>query len=74
MRLYFKLIVLILMTVGTQCVINGSGGPLDRAQFILHVGLATMCGSPPGDPALVAAAGRLRLREFERGLREVHPS
>jgi hypothetical protein len=33
-----------------------------------------MCGTPPSDPSLVAAAGRLRLREFERDLHEVPAS
>ncbi len=74
MRLFIKLGLLIAMAVGIQMVINASGGPLDRAHFVFRVGMATMCGKAPGDPMLVEAATQLRMREFERDMRELRAS
>ena len=65
-RLMIKLSVFVLLFFVIQAVIDASGGPLDRAQFIVRVGIADMCGKGPEDEALVEAARKLHIRENVR--------
>jgi hypothetical protein len=66
MRLSLKLIAIVVVTLACQLVIEGGGGPVDRACFMIRAYCDHLAGVPANDPALMEAAKRLAERSWER--------